>query len=317
MSDSQPPFLARLSGAFAISSALFFPVLLWIGISGAVQQRQLDTLNHTLVWAVNSLDAITFSVALILVVIFVIAYPVERWLIRPSQSEWRAASTYVLVFSMTLLLSILWIFVGPVILRQTVTDFTGIIVAYASVAAGIVAFFARVLYPSIVKFKKTNLTISALLIALAIAGAATPTITANAAVGEGFYPKTLTGEIARGTYEINEADGSGGTQSNNGTFVPNGEAYDDGIYFACSEPASQKYQIIVRTADYAKTFADFTVVCKTTNPVYSKINLGSEQVEVNVLVAGVANSEKDFVGTVNGKSTHPDAYAVLVAGVTY
>ncbi len=317
MSDSQPSFLARLSGAFAISSALFFPVLLWIGISGAIQQGQLDTLNHTLVWAVNSLDAITFSVALILVVIFVIAYPVERWLIRPSQSKWRAASTYVLVFTFVSIAGMAWALLRIYVFQTRTTEIIGAIVAYAAFVAGIVAFFARVLYPSIVKFKKTNLTISALLIALAIAGAATPTITANASVGEGFYPKTLTGEIARGTYEINEADGSGGTQSNNGTFVPNGEAYDDGVYFACSEPASQKYQIIVRTADYAKTFADFTVVCKTTNPVYSKINLGSEMAEVNVLVAGVANSENDFVGTVNGKSTHPDAYAILVAGVTY
>ena len=317
MSDSQPSFLSRLSGAFAISSALFFPVLLWIGISGAAQQRQLDTLNHTLVWAVNGLDAITFSVALILAVIFVIAYPVERWLIKPSQSKWRAASTYVLVFSGILLLGLVWGVLRAWVFRPIVTDFTGIIVAYAAFVAGIVAFFARVLYPSIVKFKKTNHTISALLIALAIAGAATPTITANASVGEGFYPKTLTGEIARGTYEINEADGSGGTQSNNGTFVPNGEANDDGIYFACSEPASQKYQIIVRTADYAKTYADFTVVCKTTNPTYYFINLGSEKAEVNVLVAGVANSENDFVGSIDGKSSHPDAYAILVAGVTY
>ncbi len=317
MTDSQLTFLARLSGAFAISSAVFFPVMLWVGISGALQQRQLDTLDHTLVWLVNSLDAVTFSVVLILAVIFVIAYPVERWLIKPGDSKWRAAGTYGLVFVGLLLLDGLWVLFNAGIDETNQDHFTGIIVAYATFAAGIVAFFARVLYPTTVKFKKTNLTISALLIALAIAGAATPTITANAAVGTGFYPKTLTGEIARGTYEINEADGSGGTQSNNGRFVPNGEAYDDGIYFACSEPASQKYQIIVRTADYVNTFADFTVVCKTTNPVYFKINLGSEMAEVNVLVAGVANSENDFVGTVNGRSTHPDAYAVLVAGVSY
>lgn len=317
MPDSQPTFLARLAGAFAISSALFFPVLLWIGIIGAIQQRQLDTVNHALVWAVNSLDAVTFSVALILAVIFVIAYPVERWLIKPGQSKWRAASTYVLVFAILMFAGILWAVLRITVFAPRSTEFIGIIVAYATFAAGIVAFFARVLFPTTIRYKKTNLTISALLIALAIAGAATPTITANASVGEGFYPKILTGEIARGTYEINEADGSGGTQSNNGNFVPNGEAYDDGIYFACSEPDSQKYQIIVRTADYAKTFADFTVVCKTTNPVYSKIDLGSEKTDVNVLVAGVAKSENDFVGTIDGKSTHPDAYAILVAGVTY
>ena len=140
MSDSQPSFLARLSGAFAISSALFFPVLLWIGISGAAQQRQLDTLNHTLVWAVNGLDAITFSVALILAVIFVIAYPVERWLIKPSQSKWRAASTYVLVFTFAFIAGMAWAFVRFDVFQSKTTDFTGIIVAYASVAAGIVAF---------------------------------------------------------------------------------------------------------------------------------------------------------------------------------
>lgn len=317
MTKPEPGFIARLSGAFAISSALFLPVMLFLSVSDAINRGHLDSVNSALAWLVNGLDFFSICVGIILVTILLVAYPVERWLVKPNQSSLRAASTYVLVFALLMGVGVLWAIAKTFIWQLGSTDFTGVVIAYASFVALLVSFFARLLYPITIRFRRTNLVISAALIVVSIFGLVAPTVTATSAVNTGFYPDKLIGEIARGTYEIDETDGSGGTESTNGAFVPAENPAQAGVFFACSEPNSQAYQILVRSADYRQSFADIQVTCTTTEPTLYKVNLGSAGTEVNVLVAGVASAENPMVGTVNGVSSHPDAYAILVASASF
>lgn len=317
MTKTDPGFVARLSGAFAISSALFLPVMLFSSVSDAINRGHLDSADSTLAWILNGLDFFAICIGVILVTIFLVAYPVERWLVKPNQSALRAASTYVLVFALLMGIGVLWAIAKAFIWRQGPTDFTGIVIAYGSFVALLVAFFARLLYPITVRFKRTNLVISVALIAVSVVGFVTPTITATASVNTGFYPEKLIGEIARGTYEIDETNGSGGTESTNGTFVPTENSSQAGVFFACSEPDSQAYQILVRSADYTRSFADIQVTCTTTEPTLYKVNLGSTSVDVNVIVTGVASAGHEFVGNSNGVSSHPDAYAILANNASF
>lgn len=302
MSEAKPKFIDQVAGAFALSAMVFT-----IGLLVFAQPWDTDKAfsfgNNPGAWFLNSLDFFAIGVGIILVNIFAVAYPVERFWIKEKTKSYVAAAKYLLVYTVLCVIAILAFGISPYSLAA--------LLPYIFALGGVVAGISRLAYPFTKQFTLANRAISIVVSAAALVGLATPPITAGAAAGTGFFPATMSGEIARGTFEVDETNGSSGTQNTNGTFDPAKNTAKYSVYFACSEPAKQKYAILIRSADYSANFEDIKVACETSAVQEITVNLGNTKTEINVLVGPYADTENEFIGNENGKSSHPDAYAII------
>ena len=229
MSAEQPKFLDRVSGAFTAASLAFLPGFVIFGST-----RVFSGHVHPLSWLDQVSSTFGVLLAIILAAVFVIAYPVERWLIKPGQSVWRKGGIYVaVIFIIGILLSAASSFGG---------GYLGIILLFATPVAAITAFAGRIIYSRIARNLKTNRVIAvvlALLIALPIA---LPDFMQMSYKTSDFYPDVQAGEISRGTWDVNEVDGSAGTHSSNTGLKPS-KNVKYVILWDCEKKFNQKYRI--------------------------------------------------------------------------
>jgi hypothetical protein len=288
MSAEKPVFFDRVAGAFTSASLAFLPGFVLVGTQGVFSGHV-----HPLSWLDQVSSTVGLCLAIILAAVFVIAYPVERWLVKPEQSVWRMGGIYVaVIFIFGILLSAASSFGG---------GYWGIILLFATPIAAITAFAGRMIYSRIAKNLKTNRAIAvvlALLIALPIA---LPDFREMSYKVSDFYPDVQTGEISRGTWDVNEVDGSAGTHfSNTGLQAADNVEYV--ILWDCEKKFNQKYSIYVQGSDY-KINEETEVVCSmnhdSTVPVVADISSAS----VKVMISPAVGDEP---------TTDSDAYAILM-----
>lgn len=302
MSEAKPKFIDQVAGAFAVS-ALVFTIGLLLTVQPWDTNKAFSFGNNPGAWFMNSLDFYAISVGIILVNIFAVAYPIERFWNKPTTKSYVAAAKYLLTYMLLCAVSVLAFGISPYSLAA--------LLPYVFALGGIVAVISRLAYPFTKKYTIANRVVSIVVAVAALAGLSTPAITAGAAAGSGFFPATMTGEIARGTFEVDETNGSSGTQHTNGAFDPAKQTGDYSVYFACSDPANQKYEILIRSADYSAHYEDIKVTCDSPAVQEIRVDLGRFKTDVNVLVGPYADSENEFIGNENGKSSHSDAYAII------
>jgi hypothetical protein len=293
MYAEKPLFLDRVAGAFTAASLAFLPGLVIAGSTGVFSGHV-----HPLSWLDQVSSTVGLLLAIILAAVFVIAYPVERWLVKPGQSVWRMGGIYV---------AVIFIFGTLLVVAGSIgSGYWGIIFLYATPVAAITAFAGRIVYSRIAKNLKTNRAIAvvlALLIALPIA---LPDFRQMSYKISDFYPDVQAGEISRGTWDVNEVDGSAGTHFSN-TGLQTAENVEYVILWDCEKKDNQKYTIYVQESGY-KFNEEIEVVCsmnhKSTVPVGTDLATHS----VRVMISPTGENEQTTVS---------DAYAILLPAGAY
>ncbi|MFM6971261.1 MAG: hypothetical protein ACKOWH_01570 [Rhodoluna sp.] len=149
---SEVSFLDQLASAFALASTLFLPVAIaWFNSVPAANGPQ---------WVLYAI-----AEAIILVAIFVVAFPIERFLIKPQYSAIHAAGYYFLVFGGIFLLAIAF---GRMFAGSSIW-FIYAVVIYVSAIGGIIAIIARLVYPFVLRFSKYTKWLAAGYVVLSLA----------------------------------------------------------------------------------------------------------------------------------------------------
>ena len=288
MSEEKPSFFDRVAGAFTAASLAFLPGFVIFGSTPVFSGHV-----HPLSWLDQVSSTVGLCLAIILAAVSVIAYPVERWLVKPEQSVWRMGGIYVaVIFIFGILLSAASSFGG---------GYWGIILLIATPVAAITAFAGRILYSRIAKNLKTNRVIAvvlALLIALPIA---LPDFMKMSYKTSDFYPDVQAGEIARGTWDVNEVDGSAGTHSSNTGLEP-AKNVEYVILWDCEKKLNQKYTIYVQGSDY-KINEEIEVVCSMNHDSTVPFVADIAGASVKVMISPALENEP---------TTDTDAYAILI-----
>ena len=288
MSEEKPSFFDRVAGAFTAASLAFLPGFVIAGSTGVFSGHV-----HPLSWLDQVSSTVGLLLGIILAAVFVIAYPVERWLVKPGQSVWRMGGIYV---------AVIFIFGTLIVLASTIGGgYWGIIFMFATPVAAITAFAGRIIYSRIAKNLKTNRAIAvvlALLIALPIA---LPDFRQMSYKTSDFYPDVQAGEISRGTWDVNEVDGSAGTHSSNTGLEP-AKNVEYVILWDCEKKLNQKYTIYVQGSDY-KINEEIEVVCSMNH---------DSTVPFVADIAGVSVKVMISPGVENEPTTDTDAYAILI-----
>jgi hypothetical protein len=288
LSEEKPLFFDRVAGAFTSASLAFLPGFVLVGTQGVFSGHvhplsRLDQVSST----------IGLFLAIILAAVFVIAYPVERWLVKPGQSVWRMGGIYVAVISIFGLLLAVASSIGG--------GYWGIILLFAAPIAAITAFVGRIIYSRIAKNLKTNRAIAlvlALLIALPIA---LPDFMQMSYKTSDFYPDVQPGEISRGTWDVNEVDGSAGSHFSNTGLEP-AENVEYVILWDCEKKFNQKYSIYVQGSDY-KINEEIEVVCSMNHDSTVPFVADIAGASVRVMISPAVENEP---------TTDTDAYAILI-----
>jgi hypothetical protein len=288
-----PSFIHRLAAAFAISGTLSLALLCAVAFPRLFRDNNgpLDFWGQV----VNGFDALAVCLAIAAIAIFLVAFPVERWLVKPATGRIMAAGYYALAFGAL---------AGVGIALTVANRFAGylpITLASASVVGGLVAIIGRLLYPSLVRFKKTAYGASVVLIVLGLLGPALPQAEQNAVVGQGIFPDILAGEVARGTYNTNHRTGVMGTGFYEPGSVTRGRNYV--LKFGCVNTKKP----LVYTADiqnaatYSQAFeTEFVCQGATTHEVAVRF---SSNFKPRVMLYPKVDTYGHYT---------PDAYAILV-----
>lgn len=288
MSEEKPLFFDRVAGAFTAASAAFLPGFVLLGSTSVFSGHV-----HPLSWLDQVSSTVGLILAIILAAVFFIAYPVERWLIKPEQSIWRMGGIYVAV-----------IFVFGTLLTAASSiggGYWGIIVALATPIAAITAFAGRMIYSRIAKNLKTNRVIAVALVLLIAIPIALPDFRQMSYKTSDFYPDVQSGEIARGTWDVNEADGSAGTHFSK-TGIEPAENVEYVIVWDCEKKFNQKYTIYVQGSDY-KINEEIEVVCSMNHDSTVPVVADIASHNLNVMISPAEG---------NKQMTDSDAYAILI-----
>lgn len=290
MSDVNPKFVDRVAGAFTASSIAFLPGFFLMNMSGGFS-------GH--VHPFSRLGQVTDSVGLILGIIltsiFLIAYPVERWLVKPEQRIWRIIGTYS------------W-FIGLVGLGLIILSFLfnwgtySAVIFIATPIAVITSAVGRALYIHTKTFIKTNRIVASLLVFLIAAAIALPDFSQMSYRVSDFYPVTQPGEISRGTWDVNETDGSAGTHFERSGLRPV-DGVDYTIKWDCQKPAGQAYRIYIQEASDYKFSEEIDVTCTPGHETTVAVGTDIANEEIKVMIGPIGE---------NQQFEDSDAYAILV-----
>lgn len=290
MSAVKPRFFDRVAGAFTAASIAFLPGFFLMNISGGFSGHV-----HPLSRFGQVTDSVGLILGIILISIFLIAYPVERWLVKPEQSIWRIIGTYswviVLVGMALNILSFLFSW-----------GTYSAVIFIATPIALITAAVGRALYDHTKIFIKANRIVASFLALLIAAAIALPDFSQISYRVSNFYPVTQPGEISRGTWDVNETDGSAGTHFERSGLRPV-DGVDYVIKWDCQKPAGQDYRIYVQEATDYKFSEEIDVTCTPGHE--TKVAVGTD----------IANQEiKVMIGPIgeNQQPVDSDAYAILV-----
>ena len=291
-----PSFIHRLATAFAISGTLSLALLCAIAFPRLVRDNNgpLDFWGQV----INGLDVLAGFLLIVAIAIFLVAFPVERWLVKPTNGRLRAAAYYALVFALLAGIGI------AITVSFRSVGFWPIVLAYASVVGGVVAIIGRVLYPSLLRFKKTAYGTSAVLVVLAILGPALPMTEQNAVVGQGIFPDIMTGEVARGTYNTNHSSGIMGTGFYEPGSVTKGTKYV--LKFGCARAKKDlTYTADIQNASHYSQVFTTEFVCHDGSSKAVPVTFSSNFKPRVMLYPKVDT----------GGHYTPDAYAILVPKV--
>lgn len=289
MSNIEPKFFDRVAGAFTSATLAFLPGLFLLTFN----TNRFSGNVHPLSWLDETSSSIGFYLAILLAAVFLVAYPVERWLVTPGQSAWRIGGTYALFFGILgLLLVVASLFLGD-------WSFTAIAMFGAPIAA-ITAFFGRAIYSYITRFRKTNRVIAialALLIALPVA---LPDYSKMSYKASDFYPDTMAGEISRGTWDVNETDNSAGAHfSETGSKPVRGVEYL--IYWDCEKQNNQEFRIYIQDAVDYKFSQETDVKCSADHVPTIPVGMDITNQKIRIMIAPNGTPE----------GTDSDAFAIL------
>lgn len=288
MSEESPSFFDRVAGAFTAASLAFLPGFVLLNSTGVFSGHV-----HPLSWLDQVSSTVGIILAIILAAVFVIAYPVERWLVNPGQSVWRMGGIYV---------AVIFIFGTLLSAASSIGDGNwGIILLFATPIAAITAFAGRIIYSRIAKNLKTNRVIAvvlALLIALPIA---LPDYRETSYKVSDFYPDVQAGEISRGTWDVNAADGSAATHFSN-TGLQTAKNVEYVILWDCELKKNQKYTIYLQGPDY-KINEEIEVACSMDHDSTVPIGADIASHSVKVMISPSVGNEP---------TTDSDAYAILI-----
>lgn len=289
MSEVKPRFFDRVAGAFTAATLAFLPGFVLLSASGGFSGHV-----HPLSWLDQVSGTVGIILAIILAAIFLIAYPVERWLIKPDQSVWRIGVIYIaFIFILGTLL-----FAGFMV---SGLGLVSVVLIYATPIAAITAYAGRVIYFQTAKYLKTNRAIAAFLMLLIALPLVLPDFSRMSFQTSDFYPDVQSGEISRGTWDVNEADGSAGSHfSNTGLQTTANVEYM--ILWDCETKDNQKYRIYVQELDY-KFSEEIDVVCSTNHESTVSVGTDIANERVKVMIAPIDGNEQ---------TTDSDAYAILI-----
>lgn len=172
---------------------------------------------------------------------------------------------------------------------------------YATPIAAITALTGRVIYSRTAKYLKTNRAIAVLLALLIALPFAMPDFRQMSYRTSDFYPDTQPGEIARGTWDVNEVDGSAGSHFSN-TGLPAAENVEYVVLWDCEKKDAQKYTIYVQGLDY-KLNEEIEVVCSMNHEPTVPVGIDMVGRSVRIMIVPVDGNEQ---------TTDSDAYAILI-----
>lgn len=292
MSEVKPSFFDRVAAAFTAASLAFLPG--WVLIAAAGGFNSFSGNVHPLSWLDQATEIVGLVLAIILSAVFVIAYPVERWLIKPGQSVWRMGGIYVaviLIFGALLFaVSALFGFV-----------YWSLVLIYAAPIAALTALAGRLIYSRTAKYLKANRAIALLLALLIALPFAIPDFRQMSYRTSDFYLDTQPGEIARGTWDVYEVDGSAGSHfSNTGLEIAENVEYV--VLWDCEKKDGQKYTIYVQGSDYTLN-EEIEVVCSINHEPTVPVGIDIVGHSVRLMMVPVDSDEP---------TTDSDAYAILI-----
>lgn len=292
MPTVNPSFFDRVAAALTAASLAFLPGWILIGVAGGFNGFSGHV--HPLAWLDQVSQIVGLILAVILAAVFMIAYPVERWLINPGQSVWRMGGIYVAVI---LTLGALFFAIS----LPSGFIYWSLVLIYAIPIAAITALTGRVIYSRTVKYLKTNRAIAVLLAALIALPLALPDFSQMSYKVSDFYPDAQPGEIARGTWDVNEVDGSAGTHfSNTGLQTVANVEYV--VRWDCENKDNQKYTIYLQGIDFELN-EEIEVVCSLNHDATVPVGIDMVGHGVRVMITPAEGNEQ---------STDSDAYAILI-----
>ena len=290
MSEPNPRFFDRVAGAFTAASIAFLPGFFLMNTSGGFSGDV-----HPLSRLGQVSDSIGLVLAIILASIFLIAYPVERWLVKPNFSIWRISGTYALFIGILgLVLFTLSVLLG-------MGTYSAVIVLASPIAA-ITAVAGRAIYAQTKKYHKTNRIAAIFLMFLIGVAIALPDYSKMAFRVSDFYPVAQTGEIARGTWDVNETDGSAGTHFSNTGLKP-AAGIDYVVLWDCEKPASQEYRIYIQDAKEYSFSEEIDVICSTGHKPTVAVGTDIANQDIKVMIGPINDNEQTI---------DSDAFAILV-----
>lgn len=270
-------FWRKFAAAFATAGWLYAPVHLGFGwtfdasmnptFSGAAEAFRTQTLF-----------SFFLMLGVIVAALFVIAYPLEcRWDKKDRGPGFRTGR-YVLIFLALGIGSILlYALLAGTHIARVLTDYPQgewfVIIGIGSVVAAIIAAIARPIYPFLLRAPRVAITLALILLALGLSGVlfhqpGLAVVRDSAPVGTSFYPPRQNGELARGTWTLNKANGSYGTEFyiSGDAMMPHGQ-YE--LAFAC-KPGTRpiKYQALIRNAENLKQVYKVNFTCADASVQY-------------------------------------------------
>ena len=251
---------------------------------------------------VNSLDTFAACELFMVVVIFVVAYPVERFINRERYSAFRNAATYAFIG-----IILMGIFFAITMLRLGGNfDYTPVIGLYVTAISTITAFVARLIYPWMLRLRRTTLGLTIVIAALAVAGPAVPTIQRSSPQPDSFYPKTYPSEAARATWDVDENTGAAATNHSDGIadYDPN-KSY--AIWYQCKFASKRELTFYIRKRNEYGDLATLKGSCSTVQIQSIDVELGKDKMAVTMLL----DPSSEGGANINGVNTDADAWAVL------
>lgn len=290
-------FWHRVITALVSATIAFTPFYIWsLGVAST------SLFNHEIFWVtfINSLDTFAICEAVILVAIFVIAYPVERFLVKPGQRALKAAGTYALIGVI--------ISAGFLLATRSLIDSSNYGLAigfFVAIFGTATAFIGRLIYSVFFRLKGTVLTLTAIIALLVAIGILVQPIQASSPQADDFYPETFPQEVVRATNDVDENTGASGTNITlgSGVYDPN---LDYTVTFRCKEANKAQYNVLIREQENLTTLSSTTITCSSTNIDSSPIDLGKNPLKVTMILEPLGTS-----GNLNGVSSYPDTWAVL------
>ena len=294
MGETNNSFIQRLTAAFVAASTVFLVILGVVALPSLF--RDANGLMGTFTAAANALDTVALCLAIIVVVLFVIAYPVERWLVRETTAAWKASLLYLLVFAGLTFVAACFI---PL---SHYPDMWGVVFAIGFAVGGVVAAISRLFYPLLLKVPRTSRVVAIIFLVAGLLGPAVPYQSSNAPIGVGIFPQLVQGELGRGTMNLNSRDGVYGSDYYDPAIsIDPSTKYE--LSFSCLKPRKPfVFEAEIRNGISGDQFMKHEFTCKSTQIQRVPVDFGKRHFDPSVLLFNVTQS---------GGGWAPDAWVIL------